>query len=218
MYIPKNKISTNLYTQGRELVLKSTGRYYKGFYYKTFEGKFFTGKTPNDKPTQELLKVAPADEDESTIFPQTQIALSDEPTPFDTLDSPIYSEETIINYSKLKNTNLNDIPKRFLPTQQYPKPTQEDYDLGTFTRYFCVKVNENQYFELTQQTYNNLDSQSKEWAWELYTPFDFQWTIKGEKSEVEKTNYNVVLLTEKRLKRKGLQLFLKNNYLKFWKS
>ena len=39
----------------------------------------------------------------------------------------------------------------------------------------------------------------------------------GEK-EVELVNYKIVLLTEKRLKRRGLKEFLKGKYLKFYKS
>ena len=105
-----------------------------------------------------------------------------------------------------------------LPTSYYPKPTEEDYNLGVFTRYFCVKANEDIYLEISKDTYNALNNQKGDWLWELYTPFQFLWTISGEEKEVEKTNYNMTIIQEKRLKRRGLTQFLRNNYLKFYPS
>ena len=54
MYIPKNRIKTNLYTSGGEWVVKSTGEEYIGFYHSLYTGESYTGKTQNDKP-KELL-------------------------------------------------------------------------------------------------------------------------------------------------------------------
>ena len=48
MYIPKNKISTNLYSRNDDLVYKFNQKKYTGYYYKTYDGKYFTGKNPND--------------------------------------------------------------------------------------------------------------------------------------------------------------------------
>jgi hypothetical protein len=63
-----------------------------------------------------------------------------------------------------------------------------------------------------------LNNQKGDWLWELFTPFQFLWTISGEEKEVEKTNYNMTIIQEKRLKRRGLTQFLRNNYLKFYPS
>ena len=57
MYIPKNRILTNQYSNDRKLVYKTSQEVYIGSYYKTFDGKYFTGKTPNDPPNLELLFV-----------------------------------------------------------------------------------------------------------------------------------------------------------------
>lgn len=54
MYYPSSQIKTNLYTNGTELVVKSTNEKYIGFYFKTSDGKYFSGKTPDDKTSQEL--------------------------------------------------------------------------------------------------------------------------------------------------------------------
>ena len=60
MYIPKNKIKTNLYTRGDEYQNVSTGIPYTGYYWTMYNGKIFTGKNPNEKPTEELINIESA--------------------------------------------------------------------------------------------------------------------------------------------------------------
>ena len=218
MYIPKNKISTNLYSRNDDLVYKSNQKKYTGYYYKTYDGRYFTGKNPNDGVNDELVKVEPTETGYNPTTLQSKIAFTDAPTIFDSIDAPGYSEEMIVNYTSLKNIDLNKSTYKHLPTSYYPKPTQEDYNLGVFTRYFCVKINEDIYLEINKKTYDALTKQKGDWLWQLYTPFQLLWTISGEEKEIEKTNYNITLLQEKRLKRRGLQEFLRNNYLKFYPS
>ena len=114
MYIPKNRIVTNQYTNTKELVFKNTQEYYTGFYYKTFDGKFFTGKTPNNPPNDELIKV----QDTATTYKpnqlQSEIAYGDFPTIFDDINTPGYSSEMIQDYARLQNINLDDSIIRFL--------------------------------------------------------------------------------------------------------
>lgn len=55
MYYPLSKITTDLYTSGKELCNKLTKQDYRGYYFSTFDGKFFSEKTP--LPTSvELIK------------------------------------------------------------------------------------------------------------------------------------------------------------------
>ncbi len=54
MYYPASKISTNLYTSGKEFLVKSTNAPYQGYYYALSNNKFFTGRTPDDNLTEEL--------------------------------------------------------------------------------------------------------------------------------------------------------------------
>ena len=213
MYVPKNRIITNQYSNDSSLVVKSTGEFYKGFYYKTFDGKYFTGKTPNDPPNVELEVVQPLDENISQTLPQNEIAYSDLP-----IDPPGYNEDTVVKYANINNINLNNPNPKFIPIQFYPTPTEDDYKLGVFTRYFCVKINENRYLELSKDVYDKLVNKNSNYLWEPYTPFKLQWTIAGELDYVVNTNRNIILLTEKRLKRKGLDIFLRRNYGKFWNS
>ena len=218
MYIPKNKISTNLYSRNDDLVYKSDQKKYTGYYYKTYTGQYFTGKNPDDGVNDELVRVVPTETDYNQNILQSKIAFTDAPTIFDSIDTPGYSEEMIINYTALKNISLDESTYKHLPTSFYPKPTEDDYNLGVFTRYFCVKVNEDIYLEISKDTYNALNNQKGDWLWELFTPFQLLWTISGEEKEVEKTNYNITIIREKRLKRRGLTQFLRNNYLKFYPS
>ena len=55
MYIPKNRIKTNLQTNGGEYIIKSTKKDYIGFYHELYNGTFFTGKTPNEQGIEELI-------------------------------------------------------------------------------------------------------------------------------------------------------------------
>jgi hypothetical protein len=54
--------------------------------------------------------------------------------------------------------------------------------------------------------------------WESYISFIIPWTITGEEDIIYEINRNIVLLTEKKINRRGLQEFLKFNYTKFMKK
>jgi hypothetical protein len=205
MYIPKNRLITNLQTNQGEFVYKNTLVPYNGYYWKSYDGKYFTGKTPNDSPSIEII----LSQSNRNIF-------TDTPTVNTTL---FYNDPEIdltFEYTPLKNIDL--LVVKFLPSQFYPKPTQDDYNLGAFSRYFVVKSNENIYLEVNKDTYDSINNQSTDWAWELYVPFTILWTLTGERDNVFITNRNITQLTEQRLKKRGLQEFLKQNYLKFYQT
>ena len=216
MYIPKNRILTNQYTSDNKLMIKETQEFYRGFYYKQFDGKYFSGKTPNDPPNVELVEV----EDTATTFEpdalQSQIAYGDFPTIFDNLDTPGYDEGMVVDYAKLQKINLDQSTRLLLPNQAYPQPTIDDYELGVFTRYFCVKVNQPIYLELNKKTYDKLKKKDSEYLWQPYECFKIQWTIIGDEEEVRKTNSNVVLIQERKNGKIGLASFLKFDFIKFY--
>jgi hypothetical protein len=219
MYIPKNRIITDLKTSPNEFVYKGTNIFYNGSYWKSYDGRFFTGKNPNETPTQEIESPVTIATDRDITFPlyQSSILFSDYvELPIDELNQS--NSNIVEDYSILKKINLNKPEIKLLPTQYYPTPTQDDYNLGVFSRYFVVKVNENIYLEVNKDTYDNINNQSTDWAWEFYTPFTILWTLTGERDNVFITNRNITQLTEQRLKRRGLQEFLKLNYLKFYKT
>ena len=58
-YYPKSQITTNLYTNGGELFVQSTGQPYSGYYYRLSNGQLFSGKTPQDLPNFPLTTTTP---------------------------------------------------------------------------------------------------------------------------------------------------------------
>jgi len=219
MYIPKNRILTNQYTSGGEYIVKSNGENYVGFYHKLYTGEIFTGKTPNDSNIRQLIlneSNSPQNEPPESNTVNTIALFLNDPDPI--VDTSIWNQRNIVDYLKATGQDTKDDQPKETPYTSKPKPTQEDYNLGVFTRYFCVKINEDIYLEIDKKTYDALTNQKEDWLWQLYTPFQLLWTISGEEKEIEKTNYNITLLQEKRLKRRGLQQFLRNNYLKFYPS
>ena len=203
-YIPLNKIITNQYTDGTEYQLASSGVVYVGFYHKKYNGEVITGKTPNSPTKKPLIPI------NTKVSNALQNKTSFSTMYIDDIPFPLVSE-----YLDIANLDYTTQTK-ILPTQQYPFPLLEDYKLGTFQRFFCVKVNEDNYLEIDAETFTALRGQDKKWNWELYTPFRIPWTLRGNVKEVERTNYNISLLSEKTNKRKGFQKFLRYNYLKFY--
>lgn len=206
-YIPKNKIITNLYTNTQELAYKDTKEFYTGYYWKSYDGKFFSGKTPNDIPSRELIKINPEGDNKNNLIELNQIA-------FNTNNK--VNENLITQYAQLKNIDLNDIKKQIVPKHLYPKPTEDDYKLGVFDRYFLYKINEPVFLEVDETTYKAVKEKDSKYYTTPYVQFLVSWTLKGEKSEVYNINKRIVELTEKRINRRGLKEFLKFDYTKFW--
>ena len=220
MYVPKNKIKTNQYTRGQEYVYLSNKEEYIGYYHKLYNGKFYTGKTPNDKPVYELIK-SPSNDDQWESTPITgegtytsYVSNFDGGGAYGESLSPDSMRDLDI-YNSLQGVDMTKILKNPIP--HYPQPTEDDYNLGVFTRYFCVKVNEIIYQEISKEGYEALRNKDRTYDFQLYTPFKILWTISGDEKEVERTNYNMVMIRERRLKRLGLKEFLRGNYLKFYK-
>jgi hypothetical protein len=212
MYIPLNKIITNLHTEGNELYFKSNSGEYVGSYWKDYKGKIYTGQNPNDTPTQELITLSDNTPQTSEISTQNKQLFS-ESTEDNTSVPP--TTQQLVDYNEIKKI---DIKKQFnIPSQSYPQPTPKDYKLGVFTRYFCVKINEVKYVELNLNTFNSLQQRKPNWGWQSYTTFTLPWTLVGGVEDVVRTNHSVTLLKEKTLKRVGLQNFLRQNYIKFHK-
>lgn len=216
MYIPKNRIKTNLYTAGNEYMIKSTKKNYIGFYHSLYTGKIYTGKTPNDKPVEELVEYQDTTEEifkltaEGKTFQQFTENYDGEVIP-----GQYQNMDDIRIYN---NINEVDISKTSLiPQQSYPNPTEDDYELGSFTRYFAVKINQDIYLELDYKTYKKFKKKDPNWAWQLYECFSIQWTLTGDQVIVAQTNRNQTLIAEQKLKRLGFGTFLRGNYLKFYR-
>lgn len=216
MYIPKNRIITNQYTSGNEFVFLADKTEYVGFYHSLYTGEFFTGKTPNDPPNNQIIKSSNTTDG---IWEKTSKDLEFQQF-VDNYDGFTFNDqqqnmESIRVYNNLQENDYS--VTKLIPQQYYPQPSIEDYDLGSFTRYFCKKQNQHLYTELNKTTYTSLVNHDPNYLWQPYSPFKIQWTLVGEERNVYNANRNMVLLLEKRNKIIGLQNFLQENYLKFYK-
>jgi hypothetical protein len=202
MYYPKSQITTNLYTNGNKLMYKSNSIPYIGYYWVTSTGKAYTGKTPQDTPTEELVALD---------IPKASQNLTLKEVTFNNIESDV--NPSLKTYSTLvpSPTTL------FLPTYYQPQPTQQDYQIGEFRRYFTKKTNELLYTEVSKDTYDNILNKNSQWLWQDYLAFNIPWSISGDKLTVAKTNKNIVDLTMQRLNLYKFNDYLRNDYLKFYK-
>lgn len=211
-YTPLNRIQTNLFTGGGEYYIISTGENYQGYYYKLYNGKAYTGKTPDDYQSFELGIYNASQIQNINANQQTLVKQSI--TSFDT-------EELlpgISTYLSVTGTPTENPTVLKAPTTYFPQPTPQQYQVGEFIRYFAKKNNELLYLEVSNQTYSSLKGQDSTYIWQYYTAFQLPWQISGDEMVVARTNKNMVVLTEQRLKIRGLQQFLKEDYTKFYKK
>ena len=202
-YYPKNRVKTNLYTEGREYAIESTSQPYKGYYHKLYTGELFTGKTPSDLPVEKLILIPPNINGELPFSNDNYKQIFN------------ISGYLVSTYNYLNITN-SSLAEKNLPYPITPQPIPQDYQLGEFRRYFAKKINEIKFIEINKDTYDNLNSQNSSWLWELYQVFFIPWSMSGDKQTVAKTNRNIVMLTMQRLNIYGFNKFLKENYTKFW--
>lgn len=193
-YIPKSRIQPNLYTAGKDYVIQGTLKPYVGYFYRTYTGEVFTGKNPDDKPNR--LLIPPPSLPQAN---QTQVFIKDD----------IKNQ----NYKTLKGVEGNNI--RNTPQLFFTQPTESDYQLGEFRRYFCKKRNESIFLEISQSDYNNLLQQSSTIDYEFWAPFNLPWTLVGDPKKVFDINRNIVLLKEKNEKYYGLGKYLQERYLRY---
>ena len=210
MYYPKSQIKTNLYTNGEDFFLTSTGERYTGFYHMISSNQFFTGKTPNTPPIRRLTpNPQPTAENVDGSFLKNEIVVQSK-----SYESYSLPEITGINleYATISNTSKN----RLLPPPSSPIPNTASYQLGEFERYFCKKNNELFYFEINQQTSDLLSSQTPTIAFDLYTSIQLPWSLTGDIEKVYNTNKNIVSLIEKKFKWYGFSSIFKENYTKYY--
>lgn len=202
MYYPLSQITSNLYTNGGEYVYKNNQENYTGYYWKTSNGKIYTGKTPQDTPTFELISV-------------NDFSL---PSIVQNLSIPVVIDQNnIINADYINFQSVNPNQVVLTPTYYPTQPTQQDYQIGEFRRYFVKKTNEIQYTEISKDQFDLIIAKDSQILWQLYLPFFIPWDIAGTKEQVARTNKNIVELTMKNLKLPRFNDYLKNDYTKYYK-
>lgn len=194
MYFPESQITPNQYTNGGEFKIKSTGQDYKGYYFITSTGQRYTGRNQNDNPVLELTSLV------SNII-NTNPNLPEVTTLTDYTYNNIISAPTSIVFKPAYNPNV---------------PTQQDYQIGEYRRYFCKKTNEIIYLEIDQNTFDKLANQSPDILWQYYLPFFLSWNLTGVKEQVATVNRNIVLLTMKNLSLPQFDAYLKFDFTKYY--
>ena len=215
MYYPLSQITPNLYTNGNEFVIDETQQIYTGYYFKTSKGQFYTGKTSSDKPNQLLVPLS-QEFNSTTTTPTTSpgfIALEYDGTE-EFYDGLPYNSNIISEYITAANI---DISKKIFPVIYSPTiPTSQDYQIGEFRRYFAKKVNDIVYLEINKDTYDKIINQDPQIEYSLYLAFNISWQLIGDKQQVARTNKNMVELTMKRLSLPKFNLYLKEDYTKYY--
>ena len=196
-YIPKSRIQPNLYTAGKDYVIQNTLKPYTGYYYKIYTGEIFTGKNPDDKPN--FILIPPSNQ--PIQVNQTQVFIKDN----------LANE----NYKALKGITGNNL--RNNPQLFFTQPTESDYKLGEFRRYFCKKKNEFIYIEISKSDYDNLVQKNPTINFQMWAPFNIPWTLVGEEKQVYHINRNIVFLKEKNGKFYGLGKYLQEKYLRYYR-
>jgi hypothetical protein len=97
-------------------------------------------------------------------------------------------------------------------------PTTQDYQVGEFVRYFSVKRNQPIYTEIDKTTYGKFKSRDSQVSWKLYKVFSLIWKLTGDVNQVAQVNKNITELTETQEQIFGLGLYLKENWIQYYKK
>jgi len=181
MYFPPSQTTTDLYTNGGEYVLSTTGEDYVGDYWALKTGQKYTGKNPQTGiPIQLNLS-----NDNDVFTPEI------ENNPF---LSQVQNSKTIniSPFVSLPENLANIIKPRSLPLPFSPSITENDKKQKYIIRYFTKKYNEYNYQEIKNTDFNLLEGHSKGIAWDLYDQISFLWVIDGNQSVVSKSNFQTV--------------------------
>lgn len=203
MYYPKSQIQTNLFSDG-ELLLSTTGEFYTGYYWATSNGKFYTGKFPNELNNQiRLVKNISSPNEKHFVPDQTHKQHFYNVTP------------KTIDYMRLKNVNALIAPA--LPQPIPCLPTQKDYEISEVMRYFCKKVNTSLFIETNKENFQKFKEKDDSVFHKGYIAFNLPWVISGNQEQVALENKKAVEYREIKQKFYGLSIYLKQNYLQFYK-
>ena len=227
-YVPLNKITTDLYTYGGEYVFQDSLNIYVGPYHKYYNGEVYTNTTPDIPGSTRLIKISKAQttaiESDDQIALDIGIEVEHPDLTQGNIEEQIrqlnesHPSKTIENYLQAKNLTIQQYkPKKTIQSYN-PEPTQSDYQVGEFQRYFLKQINTLKYVEVDKDTYTAITSRNPEYNWEYYTAITLPWTITGDQTQTGITNRNIVQLVEKLQNIQGLGAFLQFNYLKFYKK
>jgi len=210
-YYPLSQITPNLYTNGGEFIYATDGKQYVGYYYKVSDGKFFVGRTPNDVLGNiELIKNTTQNNiiNPTVLYQETSINI------INASNASSDINPDVIKYNNLTNSTYTS--DTLLPYYNPQQPSQQDYQNTEFRRFFCKKTNETTYIEINNKMYNDLVTKNPNILWQLYLPFNITWQLTGDKQQVAKVNKNMVDLVSVTLKLPYFNLYIKEDYTKYY--
>lgn len=204
MYFPKSQLQTDLYTNGSEFMLSNSKTEYIGDYFIAQGNLYFSGKNPNDKPNLSLTSLStnignPESDPEGEVLPESYYLIDD-----------------LYYWATNQDINEGNIPPTS-PTQSFPLPSESDYKIGEFDRFFLKKINEVKYIEVLKKEYEQYSSEQSNVSWRSYTPFKIPWEITGNRSKVFNTNKNTVNRIQTNLKLPGFKSYFRDKYDQFFK-
>ena len=227
-YYPKSQIITNQFSQDGStnavegvLVNEQFRNPYTGYFHYTSKGKYFSGKTPEASVVEKLVILEDTIEDESTLLPSTKSKIAlfiDDPEPSiafrnDEYEDGAWSQMMVINYMNTIGIS-HTFPPTFINPYHNPEiPTEKDYKLGSFIRYFSKSYSTKIYIEIDKSMFEKIISGNINVPYELYQAFSIPWTLIGKESQVRQINQNIVNLAERKNKLVGLQEYFRNKYL-----
>lgn len=215
-YYPKSQITTNLHTNGGVYALASTNEEYIGYFYKLSNGEKYTGKSPSNN--NRLLTLIPGLNSKTLDNGEVVEDWSEFNNDMweDDLTPSLSNFITPISDLKYNVSIENSNSIRSIPQPSNTIPTQKDYNIGEFQRFFAKKNNENIYLEVDKQTNTFLNSQDPKIAWDLYSSISIPWNLSGDKDKTYLTNKNIVSLAEQRNKWYGFTQWFRDNFLKYY--
>ena len=92
--------------------------------------------------------------------------------------SPKFLSKDVRRFNILQN-NINDFLSNVVEvpiSKSYP--TNKDYDNGYFFRYFVKRINDTNYQEINNKTYNSILAKDQKYDHNLYEIGKIQWTLK----------------------------------------
>ena len=211
-YYPLSRIKTDLYTRGNTYKL-TNGKTYTGRYHLLFDGKAYTGANPVVGSNEELIPIT------NLVNSLNDIA---------TKPSIPYILATSTNNPSNENLNKalnNQSLEELVP--YYPSPSQSEYQIGYFTRYFAKNVTGPGYIiEISNSDYASVKNGAYNDTAVLYETANLLWQLTGPLKDTRISQYQIqggVFDTNKRVTEArslsfiGLVDYIGGEYTKFAK-
>ena len=206
-YYPSSQVKTNQYTNGNEFILDNND--YKGPYFTNSSGQVYTGKTPQD-PNVRRLTPNKLNTESPTNIPTSGSGIAQQNSYYEA------NYQYIVAQGRSTFNPPTSAPVK--PIQETVFPTDKDYSLGEFQRYFLKKSNEYEFIEVSKKQQNLYIDRSGKVQWSLYIPITISWILEGKIEEVYNTNKNIVELAEIQNNCLGFVKYFNNNFSQFYKN